>query len=352
MGTNKLAIQVNERLNDFRVKIIDIRSKLLAEGFAANAAQIKQRYLNPTCNTMMLIAGLTDYVKRRQAEVGVRITQRTADKYERLLRYLKQYLAQRGKAEDIPVERMNYEFLDGFNLFLQTAHRCRHNGAVAVMDCLRNFVLYCLRNEWITKNPFRYYKLKEDEVQAKEHLTAHELELLTRKALDRRLARIRDVFVFCCLTGLAFADADHLRREHLSQDDEGRWWIHKPREKTSVMSRIPLLPIPLEILRRYEHDEVCVARSRVLPTPSNQKMNAYMKEIAAVCGIDKVLTTHCARHTFACMAVEYGMPIDVLAKILGHSNTNMTRHYAKFSETVIGREMEAFGQKLTSAAAE
>ena len=352
MGTNKLAIQVNERLNDFRVKIIDIRTKLLAEGYAANAAQIKQRYLNPTCNTMMLIAGLADYAKRRQGEVGVRITQRTADKYERLLRYLKQYLAQRGKAEDIPVERMNYEFLDGFNLFLQTAHRCRHNGAVAVMDCLRNFVLYCLRNEWITKNPFRYYKLKEDEVQAKEHLTAHELELLTRKALDRRLARIRDVFVFCCLTGLAFADADHLRREHLSQDDEGRWWIHKPREKTSVMSRIPLLPIPLEILRRYEHDEVCVARSRVLPTPSNQKMNAYMKEIAAVCGIDKVLTTHCARHTFACMAVEYGMPIDVLAKILGHSNTNMTRHYAKFSETVIGREMEAFGQKLTSAAAE
>ena len=352
MGTNKLAIQVNERLNDFRVKIIDIRTKLLAEGYAANAAQIKQRYLNPTCNTMMLIAGLADYAKRRQGEVGVRITQRTADKYERLLRYLKQYLAQRGKAEDIPVERMNYEFLDGFNLFLQTAHRCRHNGAVAVMDCLRNFVLYCLRNEWITKNPFRYYKLKEDEVQAKEHLTAHELELLTRKELDRRLARIRDVFVFCCLTGLAFADADHLRREHLSQDDEGRWWIHKPREKTSVMSRIPLLPASLEILRRYERDEACLARGRVLPTPSNQKMNAYMKEIAAVCGIDKVLTTHCARHTFACMAVEYGMPIDVLAKILGHSNTNMTRHYAKFSETVIGREMEMFGQKLTSAAAE
>ncbi len=157
------------------------------------------------------------------------------------------------------------------------------------------------------------------------------------------------LIVFYRLTGLAFADADHLRREHLSQDDEGRWWIHKPREKTSVMSRIPLLPGTLEILCPYEHDEVCVARSRVLPTPSNQKMNAYMKEIAAVCGIDKVLTTHCARHTFACMAVEYGMPIDVLAKILGHSNTNMTRHYAKFSETVIGREMEAFGERLASA---
>mgnify|MGYP000808097251 CR=1 FL=1 len=320
MGKSKLAIQVNNRINDFRIKIIDIRSKLLAEGFEANALQIKQRYFNPLKHTMMLIAGLGDYVQRRQAEVGVRITQRTADKYERLLRYLKQYLAQRGPEEDIPVERMNYEFLDGFSLFLQTAHRCRHNGAVAVMDCLRNFVLYCLRNEWIAKNPFRYYKLKEDQAQAKEHLTVRELEILTRKQLDHRLARIRDVFVFCCLTGLAFADADH--------------------------------PMALEILRRYEHDAVCQARERVLPLPSNQKMNAFMKEIAIVCGIDKVLTTHCARHTFACMAVEYGMPIDVLAKILGHSNTNMTRHYAKFSETVIGREMEAFGEKLASAAAE
>lgn len=347
MGTNKLAIQVNERLNDFRVKIIDIRTKLLAEGYAANAAQIKQRYLNPTCNTMMLIAGLADYAKRRQGEVGVRITQRTADKYERLLRYLKQYLAQRGKAEDIPVERMNYEFLDGFNLFLQTAHRCRHNGAVAVMDCLRNFVLYCLRNEWITKNPFRYYKLKEDEVQAKEHLTAHELELLTRKELDHRLARIRDVFVFCCLTGLAFTDVDHLKAEHIRTDENGVQWIHKPREKTSVMSRIPLLPHPIALLKKYERDETCRARGKLLPVPSNAKMNAYLKEIAAICNIDKTLTTHVARHTFACLAVEYGMPIDVLAKVLGHSNTNMTRHYAKFSEELIGREMLKLGEVLS-----
>ena len=239
MGTNRITLKINKMIDEFRVQFLGIHSKLLAEGYAANAAQIKQRYLNPTCNTMMLIAGLTDYAKRRQAEVGVRITQRTADKYERLLRYLKQYLAQRGKAEDIPVERMNYEFLDGFNLFLQTAHRCRHNGAVAVMNCLRNFVLYCLRNEWITKNPFRYYKLKEDEVQAKEHLTAHELELLSRKALDHRLARIRDVFVFCCLTGLAFADADHLRREHLSQDDEGRVLLREVgREKPATIKRM------------------------------------------------------------------------------------------------------------------
>lgn len=95
-----------------------------------------------------------------------------------------------------------------------------------------------------------------------------------------RIPLLAALIVFYLFTGLAFADTDQLRREHLSQDDEGRWWIHKPREKTSVMSRIPLLPATLEILHRYEHDEVCVARSQVLPTPSNQKMNAYMKETA------------------------------------------------------------------------
>lgn len=128
LGTNKLSTQVNETLNEFRVKIMEVRRTLLAEGYEANAMQIKRRYLNPQCDTLMLIKGLTDYCKRRQDEVGVRITQRTADKYDRLLRYLKEFLAKRGQGDDIPVENINYEFLDGFNLFLQPAHRCRHNG--------------------------------------------------------------------------------------------------------------------------------------------------------------------------------------------------------------------------------
>ncbi|MEG2001158.1 MAG: phage integrase SAM-like domain and Arm DNA-binding domain-containing protein [Evtepia sp.] len=195
VGIGKLSIQVNETLLAFRAQIMNVRNQLIAEGREANAIEIKRRYLNPLCHTLMLIDSLTDYCKRRQEEVGVRITQRTADKYARLLRYLKEYLRQRGKQGDIPVEKINFEFLDGFNLFLQTAHRCRHNGAVGVMDCLRNFVLYCLRNEWIEKNPFKYYKLKEDEAQAKEHLSLKELDVLAHKELDRRLARIRDVFV-------------------------------------------------------------------------------------------------------------------------------------------------------------
>ena len=116
-----------------------------------------------------------------------------------------------------------------------------------------------------------------------------------------------------------------------------------PREKTAVISRVPLLPHPVRLLEKYKDDPELKAKGQLLPVPSNQRMNAYLKELAVICNIDKTLTTHCARHTFACLAVEYGMPIDVLAKLLGHTNTNMTRHYAKFSESLIGREMQKIG---------
>lgn len=156
------------------------------------------------------------------------------------------------------------------------------------------------------------------------------------------------LIVFYLFTGLAFADVKELRPEHVTTDEQGNTWLRKPREKTSVMSVVPLLRLPLAILQKYAFDPNCKQSGRLLPVPSNQKMNAYLTEIATVCGLNKKLTTHCARHTFACLAVEYGMPIDVLAKILGHSNTNMTRHYAKFSEQLIGKEMRKMNEQMFS----
>ena len=209
---------------------------------------------------------------------------------------------------------VGYEFLDGFNTFLQTAHNCKHNGAVNLLDCVKNFTRYYLRNEWIEKDPFRNYKLKEEHNKEKDHLTREELETLIRKKLPNdRLDRIRDVFCFCCLTGLAFTDAEHLRWEHIRTDDNGTTWIYKPREKTAVMSRIPLLPYPMILLEKYERDAELRATGKLLPVPSNQKMNAYLKEIADICGIEKNLTFHLARHTFATtMTLGKGVPLSLI----------------------------------------
>ena len=340
-GRDKLAYEVNAYIDDFRAKVVEIYRILQAEGFEGNALEIKERLQSPGKQAKMFLEELTLYCEKRQKEVGVRITQLTSNKYYRLCRYLREYTKQEYKKDDIRLSAVSYAYLDGFNTYLQTAHRCHHNGAVNILDCLRNFMLYCLRNEWIEKNPFKNYKLKEVAPPPKEHLSKKEIEILMEKPMPNlRLENVRDIFVFCCLTGLAFADVKELKREHLTTDEQGNMWIRKPREKTAVMSRIPLLKQPKAILQKYAFDLHCMESGKLLPVPSNQKMNAYMSEIATICGLNKKLTTHCARHTFACLAVEYGMPIDVLSKILGHSNTNMTR----LSEQLIGREMQKIGQ--------
>ncbi len=344
-GRDKLAYEVNAYIDDFRAKVVEIYRTLQAEGFEGNVLEIKERLQSPGKQGKMFLEELTLYCEKRQKEVGVRITQLTSNKYYRLCRYLREYTKQECKKDDIRLSAVSYGYLDGFNTYLQTAHRCHHNGAVNILDCLRNFMLYCLRNEWIEKNPFKNYKLKEVAPPPKEHLSKKEIERLMEKPMPNlRLENVRDIFVFCCLTGLAFADVKELKRGHLTTDEQGNMWIRKPREKTAVMSTIPLLKQPKAILQKYAFDLHCMESGRLLPVPSNQKMNAYMSEIATICGLNKKLTTHCARHTFACLAVEYGMPIDVLAKILGHTNTNMTRHYAKFSKQLIGREMQKIGQ--------
>ena len=349
-GRDKLAYEVNAYIDDFRAKVVEIYRTLQAEGFEGNTLEIKERLQSPGKQAKMFLEELTLYCEKRQKEVGVRITQLTSNKYYRLCRYLREYTKQEYKKDDIRLSAVSYGYLDGFNTYLQTAHRCHHNGAVNILDCLRNFMLYCLRNEWIEKNPFKNYKLKEVAPPPKEHLSKKEIELLMEKPMpDLRLENVRDIFVFCCLTGLAFADVKELKREHLTTDEQGNMWIRKPREKTAIMSTIPLLKQPKAILQKYAFDLHCIESGKLLPVPSNQKMNAYMSEIATICGLNKKLTTHCARHTFAFLAVEYGMPIDVLAKILGHSNTNMTRHYAKFSEQLIGREMQKIGEVFAVA---
>ena len=345
---DKVALQINGIVDSYRANILAAYDALIREGRIPDCFTIKERLENPGGTTRLFLAEFAKYCEKRQQEVGIRITQLTANKYHRLLRYMTEYIRQVYGKEDLPLETIDYAYIDGLSTYMQTAYSCHNNGAVNLLCCLKNFILYAIRNEWIEKNPFRFYKMKIDKTNVKVPLTKAELDLLLKRPMpNERLERIRDVFCFCALTGLAFTDVDHLRPEHITTDENGTLWIHKPREKTAVVSRIPLLPHPIRILQKYEQDPDLRLKGKLLPVPSNQKMNAYLKEIADICLINKNLTVHLARHTFATLAIEYGMPIDIIAKILGHSNTNMTRHYAKISEANISREMQKIGKILT-----
>ena len=347
-GKDMYAAQVNLYLDEYRAKVLEVWRQLQNEGCDGTVYEIKHRLQTSNESARQFLAEFETYCQKRQKEAdGKFITQLTANKYHRLLRYMKEYTAEEYKKNDLPLSAVNNAYLDGLNVFVQTRHNCKNNGAVNLLCCLKNFMLFCERNEWIEKNPFQRYKLKMERNKEKEHLEASELDLLiATKMPNKHLEATRDVFAFCCMTGLAFTDAFHLQREHLVRDENGNMWIIKPREKTGVTSQIPLLPYPRQILDKYASDPDCRAKDRLLPVACNQRMNTYLKVIATICNFDKNLSTHCARHTFACVAIEYGMPIDVIAKILGHNNVNMTRHYAKFSKSKIYREMFKLGQKI------
>lgn len=297
MHRDKVALQINGIVDSYRANILAAYDALIREGRIPDCFTIKERLENPGGTTRLFLAEFSKYCEKRQQEVGSRITQVTANKYHRLLRYMTEYTQVQYQKEDLPLDRISYEYIDGLNTHMQTRHKCRNNGAVNLLCCLKNFILYAIRNEWIEKNPFRFYKMKIDKTNVKVPLTKAELDLLLKRPMpNERLERIRDVFCFCALTGLAFTDVDHLRSEHITTDENGTLWIHKPREKTAVVSRIPLLPHPIRILQKYERDPELRLKGKLLPVPSNQKMNAYLKEIADICLINKKLTVHLARH--------------------------------------------------------
>lgn len=201
---------------------------------------------------------------------------------------------------------------------MKTEKGCCNNSAVKHLKIFKKIIRIALLNDWLHKDPFVSIKFRQDEVHV-EFLTMVELETLINKEIStKRLSQIRDIFVFCCFTGLAFVDVKNLREEHIVKNSADEIWIRKPREKTNNMCNIPLLNIPKMLLEKYKDDKECQFKGQLLPVPTNQKYNVYLKEVADLCGINKRLTAHCSRHTFATsVTLANKVTMENVAKMLG-----------------------------------
>jgi site-specific recombinase XerD len=179
-------------------------------------------------------------------------------------------------------------------------------------------------------------------------LSQDEIETMFNKqfATDR-LNLVKDIFLFSCFTGLAYADVKKLKRNNIGLGVDGERWIFINRTKTDTRSNIPLLPISAAIIEKYRNHPQAVNEERVLPILSNQKMNSYLKEIADLCGIHKELTFHIARHTFATtVTLTNGVPIESVSKMLGHKNLHTTQHYAKILDMKVSDDMKVLKEKF------
>lgn len=347
LGTKQDVKEFNNYLDVLRNKIFDIQQHLLRRDIKITAEAIKKSYLGTDEKKMMLLEVFQNHNEQIEMLIGKEYAISTVKKYKTAYKHLKNFLVYKFKIKDISIDKVNHSFITNFEFYLKSVKNCNHNSTIKYIKNFKKIVIIAISNGWIDKDPFINYKSYIKTVE-REFLSKEEIQMMLFKKLHTsRLEQVRDIFIFCCYTGLSYSDVKKLSKNDLVKGIDGEMWIKTNRTKTNTPSNIPLLPTALMILNNYkEHIEV-INGPVLLPVLSNQKSNAYLKEIADLCGINKNLTTHLARHTFATtITLSNGVPIESVSKMLGHKSLRTTQHYAKILDRKVSDDMAALKSKI------
>ena len=339
-GKDRAATELNHYINTVRAKILQIHRELEIDNKTITADIIKDCFYGRDKVQRSLLEVYAEHNEKCRALIGKEYTESTVTKFDTSINRLKEYIRSRYHRDDMMLAELDGQFIRDFDFWLKTDKHCQNNSALKHLKNLKKVVRIALANGWIKKDPFYGIRFKQEKVNV-EFLSREELDILMNKEFTiKRLEQVRDIFVFCCFTALAFVDVQQLSREHLIKDNNDALWIRKARQKTNQMCNIPVLSIPQRILRKYEDNAECIKKGVLLPVISNQRMNAYLKEIVDLCSITKRLTTHVARHTAATVVfLANDVSMENVSKILGHSNIRMTQHYARVLDSSIMRDM-------------
>jgi len=351
IGDTRRDDEQNARLDTIRLRVMKVHRQMELDGEPITAQKVIDKYLGRDSKPdIMLLDIFREHNERCRKLVGNGMAPATAKRYETSLRHTEAFIRFNYGKSDMALKEIDHKFIMDYEFYMRTERKCCHNSTVKYLKNFKKIIHLALSNELITRDPFMNIKYKFEEVD-KDFLEDHEIKAIMEKPIAiARLAQVRDTFIFCCFTGLAFSDMKGLKPEHLFTDNSGALWIRKRRDKTGNMCNIPLLDPAKAILDKYS-DHLCRMKGILLPALSNQKMNSYLKELSTICGINKEITTHTGRHSFATsVALANGVSIENVAKMLGHSNTNMTRHYARVLDKSIMRDMAVVNSRFATPA--
>lgn len=329
--------KINKYRNDLLYAEHSITSQKIIEfvmGRLAPKVKVLEEFLNHN-NELHALVDVGEYA------IG------THERFEISKKHIKEFLLFKFNLEDMEFRDLNYEFIKDYEFYLKTVKRCNNNTTLKYITNFRKIVRRALDKEIIKEDPFKKFTGKKTKTR-KKPLTAVELHKIENHTFSTpRLTAIRDVFIFQCYTGLAYIDAFQLKKEDIKIGIDGEYWIMSDRQKTESETNIPLLPRALEIIEKYKNHPLCLNRGSVLPVKSNQKMNAYLKEIADLCGITSVLNTHKARRTFgSTVTLANDVPIHIVKEMLGHQSIQQTEEYAITEQQTVGRQMIELRNKL------
>ena len=276
--------------------------------------------------------------------VGIEYTQSTMNKFIEAKSHTQDFIRDKYKRSDVLLESLSMKFIEDFDFYLKSEKGHKQITINKSIQRVRKIIKLAIAEGYLQKDPFLMYKPKRYERKVV-YLDAKELTRLEEYCFAQtRLSQVRDMFVFCCYTGLAYAEMSVLSEEHIIKGFDGNEWIHMYRKKTNAKVSVPLLPKAKVVLARYKN----ISDDKLLPVISNQKFNSYLKEIAEVIGIDKRLTHHIARKTFATTVLLYNdVPMEIVSELLGHSKLDITqRHYAKVVQKKVSEHIKNLETKL------
>ena len=348
-GSSAEAKRFNTSLDLVKTKLYQHKSEIKEDGKELTALALKNAYLGLEEYPKTILSVFQEHNDWLKSLIGIDFAKGTWKRYEACYRHVKVFIQRKYKKKDLSLKEVSPIFIRDLEHYLKTECNCCHNTTTKYLRNFKKIIRIALSNGWMKVNPFANLKLHYNDVDM-DFLSEEELNKVMKKHFTiERLQQVKDVYLFCCFTGLAFVDVKSLSYSDI-EDINGKLWIKKRRQKTKNWCNIPILEPALNIMDKYKNHLVCIKTDRILPVLTNQKMNAYLKEIADLCGIDKKLSTHTARHTFATtVTLSNHISIEVVSKMLGHSSINMTKKYARVVDDLISRDMMKIHDKYKTA---
>ncbi|MBG6110972.1 integrase [Flavobacterium sp. CG_9.10] len=335
---------MNAQLEQIQNKINKIALVLQLQSEDYSLDDIYNKYIGKELKKKEnILSYYKQYLSKIKKLVGLELKESTYNKFVYVGNHLEAFLKFKFKKTDYPLEELNLQFLDDFEYYLRTEKKQAQITINKTTQRLRTPIKQAISEGCLDRDPFVLHKSKTVR-KTVIFLTTEELKTFEGAVLhQKRLSTVQDLFIFCCYTGLAYNEMANLEKQNIQIGFDDMNWIQMKREKTQRQISIPILPKAQEIIDKYSTD-----KNRIFPSISNQKFNSYLKEISAIIGIEKRLTHHIARKTFASTVLLYNdVPMEIVSELLGHSNMVITQEsYGKVVQKKVSEEMIRLNIKL------
>ncbi len=346
-GKSREAQNLNKELDNIYNSISQHYRKIFNGDGPLTAERVKNSYLGFDKSCYTLLALFEQHIEELTTLVNNNLrSPSTAQTYNITYKHLKNFIRQKYKLKDVAFVDIQSSFIVDFEIYLRTKLKCSNNTACTYIMPLKKMIGIAQNNGWISYNPFYTHKLTYKQ-NDRSYLTTDELNLIMSVDLSHcswNKQIIRDQFIFSCFTGIPIIDLCNLTSLNIIKDKDGTVWLSYIRKKTGTTCNMPLLDIPLRIIKKYERGG---KNSKIFDVPHYTTCLYNIRAVAKICGITKTFGWHCSRHTFASeICLLNGVPIETISRLLGHTNVKTTQVYAKLSETTISRDMRTLSEKL------